>query len=402
MGLVTTLYGIYEIVWANPRKHRRDKVREAEGTEFDRRMLDELQQQRKQNELILAQLSRLAGGYTLPRQAEAVDQAVTNAEVRAQAGDERMRQALDLLAAGKVTEAEPLFRIVAEEKAARIVADSFEAAEAFRNLGAIAYFSDPRRAREAYAKATQLDPENIDGMLWHAEMEKDSGNLIEAERAYNIVITLATKNLDGRTLYWALQGLGDIRLARGNLQEALLTYQQAADDADRLAKADPDNAGWQRDLSVSYNKVGDVLVAQGNLPEALKSFRDSLAIADRLAKADPDNAGWQRDLSVSYNKVGDVLVAQGNLPEALKSFRDSLAIADRLAKADPDNAGWQADLAASHGKLGQLYLGMGDRQEARRLFEQGRGIVAPFAEKSGHQLWIGYLTRFDAELAALE
>ena len=87
--------------------------------------------------------------------------------------------------------------------------------------------------------------------------------------------------------------------------------------------------------SVSYDKVGDVLVAQGNLTEALKTFRDSLAIADRLAKADPDNAGWQRDLSVAYDRVGDVLVAQGNLTEALKSFRDGLAIADRLAKADP-------------------------------------------------------------------
>jgi len=51
---------------------------------------------------------------------------------------------------------------------------------------------------------------------------------------------------------------------------------------------------------VSYNKVGDVLVAQGNLPGALASFKDSLAIRDRLAKADPNNAGWQRDVWVSY------------------------------------------------------------------------------------------------------
>ena len=91
-----------------------------------------------------------------------------------------------------------------------------------------------------------------------------------------------------------------------------------------------------------------MLQAQGNLDEALKSYQDSLAIRDRLAKADPSNAGWQRDLSVSYEKVGDVLQAQGNLDEALKSYRDSLAIADRLAKADPSNAGWQRDLSFSY------------------------------------------------------
>jgi hypothetical protein len=64
---------------------------------------------------------------------------------------------------------------------------------------------------------------------------------------------------------------------------------------------------------------------------ALKSYSDSLAIAERLAKSDPGNAGWQRDLSVSYGKVGDVQMAQGDLKAALKSYSDSLAIAERLA-----------------------------------------------------------------------
>jgi hypothetical protein len=57
---------------------------------------------------------------------------------------------------------------------------------------------------------------------------------------------------------------------------------------------------------VSYNKIGDVLVAQGNLPEALKTYRDGLAIADRLAQADPGNAGWQRDLIVLCVKLAGI------------------------------------------------------------------------------------------------
>ena len=72
--------------------------------------------------------------------------------------------------------------------------------------------------------------------------------------------------------------------------------------------------------------IGDVLVKQGNLPEALKSYRAGLAIGERLAGSDAGNADWQRDLSVSYDRVGDVLVKQGNLPEALKSYRAGLAI----------------------------------------------------------------------------
>jgi tetratricopeptide (TPR) repeat protein len=92
---------------------------------------------------------------------------------------------------------------------------------------------------------------------------------------------------------------------------------------------------------------GDVQVAQGNLPEALKSYKDSLAIRDRLAKSDPGNMDWQRDLSISYGRVGGVQEAQGDLSEALKTFRDGLAIRDRLAKSDPGDSGLQRDLSAS-------------------------------------------------------
>ena len=57
---------------------------------------------------------------------------------------------------------------------------------------------------------------------------------------------------------------------------------------------------------MSYEKVGDVLVAQGNLPEALKAFRHSHDIFNRLAQADPGNAGWQGDLIVSYVKLAGI------------------------------------------------------------------------------------------------
>ena len=103
---------------------------------------------------------------------------------------------------------------------------------------------------------------------------------------------------------------------------------------------------------------------QGNLPEALKSYRDSLAIVDRLAKADPGNAGWQRDLAVSYEKVGDVLVAQGNLPDAFKSYRDSSRLLTgwpRLIRAIP---GWQHDLAVSYGRVATVERRLNAREEA--------------------------------------
>ena len=100
--------------------------------------------------------------------------------------------------------------------------------------------------------------------------------------------------------------------------------------------------------------IGDVQQAQGDLGAALTSYRASLAIAERLAKADPGNAGWQRDLSVSHIKIGDVQQAQGDLAAALTSYQASLAIGERLAKADRGNAGWQRNLALSYGRLARI------------------------------------------------
>ncbi len=171
--------------------------------------------------------------------------------------------------------------------------------------------------------------------------------------------------------------------------------------AERLAKSDPGNAGWQRDLSCRYEQgwrraggAGQPAGGAEILPRQPGDQRSG------WRKSDPGNAGWQRDLSVSlqqgwrcaggagqsaggaeiatatasrsgsgwrnrtpatpagsaicrvsYNKVGDVLVAQGNLPEALKSYRDGLAIRERLAQVGPR----QRRLAAR--SVGQLRQG---------------------------------------------
>ncbi|TNJ34041.1 tetratricopeptide repeat protein, partial [Chlorobaculum thiosulfatiphilum] len=76
---------------------------------------------------------------------------------------------------------------------------------------------------------------------------------------------------------------------------------------------------------------GDVLRDQGDLDGALNAFRESLAVSQRLAASDPSHAGWQRDLSVSQEKIGNVLRDQGDLDGALNAFRESLAVSQRLA-----------------------------------------------------------------------
>jgi hypothetical protein len=44
----------------------------------------------------------------------------------------------------------------------------------------------------------------------------------------------------------------------------------------------------------------------------------------------PGNAEWQRDLSISHERIGDVQRAQGDLPAAVASYRASYGISERL------------------------------------------------------------------------
>jgi hypothetical protein len=62
-------------------------------------------------------------------------------------------------------------------------------------------------------------------------------------------------------------------------------------------------------------------MAQGDSTGELATYRADLAIAEARARRDPGNAQWQRDLSVSQEKIGDLLMAQGDLEGALTICR---------------------------------------------------------------------------------
>ena len=128
-------------------------------------------------------------------------------------------------------------------------------------------------------------------------MKTTEANLSEAETHYRRVLALATTDDRASYRYWALLGLGDIRMQRGNLPDALKSYRDSLAIIDRLAQADPGNAGWQRDLSVSYAKIGVVFQRTGNKTEALNALREGDTIIERMTRLSPDNVQWKQDLN---------------------------------------------------------------------------------------------------------
>jgi hypothetical protein len=118
-----------------------------------------------------------------------------------------------------------------------------------------------------------------------------------------------------------------------------------------------------------------VQLAQRDMSAALTSYRASLAIAERLAKADPDNAEWNRDLAVSYGRLADVHRSGGDRDQAMKALRDGQAIMQRVVSRSPGYVSWKRDLELFEDRITEMELWMQADQR-----EGGDGL--PFAEFS--------------------
>ncbi|MBV8106944.1 MAG: hypothetical protein JO223_20415, partial [Hyphomicrobiales bacterium] len=77
-------------------------------------------------------------------------------------------------------------------------------------------------------------------------------------------------------------------------------------------------------------------------------------IADRLAKSDPGNAGWQRDLSVSYAKLAIAYGKSNETEKAREALTSGRAIIAKLVEQHPDWGQWKQDLAWFDEQIAEL------------------------------------------------
>ena len=131
----------------------------------------------------------------------------------------------------------------------------------------------------------------------------------------------------------------------------------------------------------------------------MAAYQASLKLCETLAAHDVANSGWQRDLSVSHNKIGNVLVAQGDLAGALAAYQADLKICETLAAHDVANVQWQIDVAISCGKLG-MHAGIAT-DERRGYLQRGLEIeqsLKDLGRLPPNQDWIGWFEQRLQEL----
>ena len=135
----------------------------------------------------------------------------------------------------------------------------------------------------------------------------------------------------------------------------LSAYEAGRAIRERLAAGDPSNSAWQRDLSVSFERLGDMALRRDAPTEAADWFERSLGVMRPLADADADHTAFQRHVAVTLGLLGDALAAAERRDEAAEAYGEGLARLERLEEAgrlEPRDAGLPDDLRRRLAALG--------------------------------------------------
>ena len=129
--------------------------------------------------------------------------------------------------------------------------------------------------------------------------------------------------------------MGDLYRALGQGEQARRAYEQSLEIFERLARAEPDRADYQRGLAVSYERMGDLYLQQGEVLEARLVFEKVLRIRERAVQQESERADLQRELIVPLVRLGtlDTPDAHRHLQRAWTLLMD-LKDSGRLAPAD--------------------------------------------------------------------
>ena len=232
----------------------------------------------------------------------------------------------------------------------------------------------------------------LEGVIARLAIGDTQGALAASQRAQGILEALVASAPDRidyqRDLSISYDRIGNVLVAAGRREEALADYQRSLEIREKLATADPGDTELQRELAISHNEMGDVLAAVGRREEALSADQKSLEIRERLAAAHPGDTELQRDLSISHNKIGDELAAAGRHEEALDAYQKSLEIRKALSAATLGNTEWQRDLSVIQERIGDEQVAAERREAALAAYRKSLAIREKLArDDPGNSEW---------------
>ncbi len=193
------------------------------------------------------------------------------------------------------------------------------------------------------------------------------------DKAIQYFASLNARDLSDRTLEQqarSLTGIGEVRLNEGNYQEAMSAFKEAFVRTSALYQRAPKNAQRLFDLSQAEYWRGYVAWEQGRLDDAqlwLGRYRDN---AIKLAKLDPNNFAWQREIAYGYHNLAVLGKSRGNYHKAETQMLAERRLYDQWLSQFPDDLELRFEAANVDSWLGSLALEQGKLAQAVHYFEK--------------------------------
>lgn len=267
----------------------------------------------------------------------------------------QIEQAMSALAEGDTTEAENLFEQVTQKGEQ----EAKHTAQAYRNLGALAYLHDTQKALNAYRRATELAPDNAIGWNQLGHLLVRIGELNEAIEVYEKVLGLGETHYNQEEIAAAYGNLGNIYSMRGQLDNAIEFCEKSLSIYEVL--------GSEKGIAINYGNLGLVYEINGKLDKAIESYEKSLAIYKGL-----DDKGGMAN---QYGNLGNICQIHGKLDEAIEFYEKSLAIFEIL--------GSKEGISTNYGNLGIIHQTQGKLEKAIEFHEKSLAIEKNLNRKKG-------------------
>jgi tetratricopeptide (TPR) repeat protein len=179
----------------------------------------------------------------------------------------------------------------------------------------------------------------------------------------------------------ALRLMGEIRIQRGDLGEALAGFEQASATTGELLLRSPNDARNIFNHAQNVFWVGEIARQRGDTSEAESSFQQYRHLAERLTAIDPENDDWRAEREYAESALGTLFLQSGRTDDAIGAFQHTLAEADALAQRHPDDPNKQLEWAQGNAWLADAVQRRGRLAQARTLREKELAIYAAILSK---------------------
>lgn len=164
-------------------------------------------------------------------------------------------------------------------------------------------------------------------------------------------------------------GISNMQSRIGQVEQSLVSSQQAIDTFEVLVTNHPLNSLYQYDLS---NQLSSLAIAQWkneDYPEALDNGLRAMRLREQLAQRFPEKIKYITRLGRIYQNVSLYYENVENEEESEAYARKSVEVGERVVELQPDSVRYRSDLSRTRSHLANLLVDQGRLDEAETLIQ---------------------------------